>query len=273
MSLLQYLDGNSFFHRMDPSMKFLWTMLISLLAFSVTNVYLLALLLAVHLLLVRVLANLRFRSFGNKLLLAFGPAAFFFVLYSFLYPAGRTILFSFWILNVSLEGVLFGAAVALRFPILVLTAILFVLTTDQRRFVYSLIQVLRVPVSIAYMLMVALRIAPLIEEEMNNIIDAHAIRGMDMYAKGVREKFRRYRLIIIPLIVRMFKSVGEQMAITLESRGFGAYKQMTFAEQLRPSRTDVLFLSAWILLFALVILAGFGTFGAFSNTFTPWGRA
>ena len=108
---------------------------------------------------------------------------------------------------------------------------------------------------------------------MNNIIDAHAIRGMDMYAKGVREKFRRYRLIIIPLIVRMFKSVGEQMAITLESRGFGAYKQMTFAEQLRPSRTDVLFLSAWILFFALVILAGFGTFGAFSNTFTPWGRA
>ncbi len=272
MSLLQYLDGNSFFHRMDPSTKFLWTMLISLLAFSVTNVYFLALLLAVHLLTIRVLANLRFRSFGKKMLLALGPAAFFFVLYAFLYPAGRTIIFSLWIFNVSLEGVLFGAAVALRFPVLVLTAILFVLTTDQRRFVYSLIQVLKVPVSVAYMLMVALRIAPLIEEEMNNIIDAHAIRGMDMYAKGLREKFRRYRLIVIPLMVRMFKSVGEQMAITLESRGFGAYKHMTFVEQVRPSRADLIFLSVWVALFALVILAGFGTLGAFSNTFTPWGR-
>src|SRR2546428_2322745 len=216
---------------MDPSMKFLWTMLISLLAFSVTNVYLLALLLAVHLLLIRVLANLRFRSFGNKLLLAFGPAAFFFVLYSFLYPAGRTILFSFWILNVSLEAVFFGAALALHFPIPVLPAILFVLTTDQRRFVYSLIQVLRVPVSIAYMLMGALRIAPLIEEEMNNIIDAHAIRGMELYAKGVREKFRWYRLLIIPIIVGMFNSVGEYMELTLVILGLSASKQMTFEYQ------------------------------------------
>jgi energy-coupling factor transport system permease protein len=271
LTLLEYADGNSFFHRMDPSIKFAWAFVISFLAFAVSNVYVLGALLVAQVIMIRLLAGIPLWSLGKKSLVAFGPALFFFVLYSILYPSPKTILLDLSIVKVSAEGVLFGASVALRFPIVVLTAIVFMLTTDLKKFVVSLIQVMKIPVSIAYMEMLALRMAPLVEEEMANISDAHAVRGMDLYAKGFKKKLERYKLLLVPLFVRIVKTLGEQMAITLESRAFGAYDRMTFTEQLRPSRKDVAFLLVWVTIFAFFLVAGLGSFGEYLNYFTRGG--
>ena len=269
MTLLAYADGNSFFHRIDPSVKFLWCFVMCFMAFSVVDVRILGILLIVQVLMIRSMAGISFRSLASKSVIAFGPAVAFFVLYSFLYPAPKTILLDLWVLKLSYEGMLFGAAVALRFPIIVLTAIVFMLTTDQKKFVVSAIQVMKIPISIAYMEMLALRMAPLVEEELVNITDAHTVRGMDLYAKGIRKKLDKYKLLLVPLFVRVVKTLGEQMAITLESRAFGAYKQMTFVEQLRPSKKDWAFLLCWVVVFAAILVVGAGNIGEYLNSFVP----
>jgi energy-coupling factor transport system permease protein len=269
MTLLAYSVGNSFFHRMDPSVKFIWAFVVCFTAFAVTNVYALATLLLSELLVIRFLAGVSLRTLGRNSFIAFGPAVGFFVIYSFLYPSPRTVLLDLSVVKLSMEGMAYGAAIALRFPIMVLTAIVFMLTTDQKKFVLSAIQVLRVPISIAYMEMLALRMAPLVEEELGNIVEAHAVRGMDLYAKGFRKKLERYRLILIPLFVRVVKTIGEQMAVTLESRAFGAYDRMTFMERLRPSKKDIAFLLAWVGVFLLFIFTGYGDLGQYLNSFVP----
>ena len=77
----------------------------------------------------------------------------------------------------------YGAGIALRIPNMVVPAIIFVLTTDQRKFAFSLIQVLKVPYKIGYMLYGAFPFVPFMDETMKNIIDAHKVRGVDLYAK------------------------------------------------------------------------------------------
>jgi len=270
MSILQYVDGDSFFHRMDPTIKFIWTFVISFLAFAVMNPFFLAILFVVQMLIIRVLAGLPFRSLGKRAWIAFGPALMFFIFYTFLYPEGKGVLLDLGIVKVSVEGMMYGAAIGLRFPISVLMAIVFVLTTDSRKFVYSLIQVLKIPPKYAYVLMVALRTFPLAEEEFHNIIDAQTIRGMDAHAKGIRKRIERIRLIIIPLMARIFKGNLEQMAMAMDSRAFEAYDKMTFIEECKPSKWDLAFLILWIVIFVAAIVAGIGSFGAFMNLYTPW---
>ncbi len=269
MTLLAYADGHSFFHMMDPSVKFVWCFVMCFMAFAIVDVRVLGIILVAEVLMIRSLAGISFRSLASKSVIAFGPAVAFFVLYSFLYPSPKTVLLNLWVFKLSYEGMMFGAAVALRFPIVVLTAIVFMLTTDQKKFVVSAIQVMKIPISVAYMEMLALRMAPLVEEELVNITDAHTVRGMDLYAEGIRKKLEKYKLLLIPLFVRVVKTLGEQMAITLESRAFGAYKEMTFVEQLRPSKKDLAFLLVWVAIFAAVLVVGAGHIGEYMNSFVP----
>ena len=92
---------------------------------------------------------------------------------------------------------------------------------------------------------------------------------MDLYAKGFRKKLEKYKLLLIPLFVRVVKTLGEQMAITLESRAFGAYKEMTFVEQLRPSKRDWAFLFFWAAVFAAILIVGAGNIGEYMQSFVP----
>jgi energy-coupling factor transport system permease protein len=270
MTMLQYTEGNSFFHRMDPSIKFIWTFVISFLAFAVTDPFFLAILLMVQMFIIRLLAGIPFKSLGKRAWIAFGPALAFFIFYTFLYPNGKGVLLDLGLVKISLEGMMYGAAIGLRFPISVLMAIVFVITTEPRKFVYSLIQVLKVPAKYAYILMVSLRTFPLAEEEFHNIIDAQTIRGMDVHAKGVRKRMERLRLILIPLMARIFKNNLEQMAMAMDSRAFGAYENMTFIEECKPSKKDVAFLVLWIIIFIAIVATGIGNIAAYAYTYTPW---
>jgi len=255
---------------MDPSIKFIWTFVISFLAFAVTDPIFLAIFFIVQMLIIRLLAGLSFKSLGKRAWIAFGPAFAFFIFYTFLYPNGHGVLLDLGVLKISVEGMMYGAAIGLRFPISVLMAIVFVITTEPRKFVYSLIQVMKIPAKYAYILMVSLRTFPLAEEEFHNIIDAQTIRGMDVHAKSVRKRMERVRLILIPLMARIFKNNLEQMAMAMDSRAFGAHQNMTFIEQCKPSKKDIAFLAIWIIIFIVIVASGIGNLSAFTKTYTPW---
>src|SRR5918912_2290031 len=172
---LQYFPGVSVMHRIDAASKFVWVVIVAALSFVLTSpaliVGVMALLLLTWLGLVNVTPQRAARSTLWILILAGG--ALFFQLVA--RRTGEPVLIV-GPLPITDDGVRAGFRFAARIALLAFSSLAFVWTTDPRAIVVALTR-FRVPYRVAYMLAVALRILPVLENEAIVIREAQAVRG------------------------------------------------------------------------------------------------
>jgi energy-coupling factor transport system permease protein len=101
----------------------------------------------------------------------------FFVVQSVTLP-GETVAFRVLSTPIYVESADYALASALRIYTIVLSSIVFVRTTDPRDLAISLVTQMRVPYRVAYAFFIALRIVPMIEDEIQVIRAAQAVRGV-----------------------------------------------------------------------------------------------
>ncbi len=240
MARFQYLKGNSFFHRMDPTWKFVWNFVVvgtvilnfDLLYTALWFVY--AFLLAVF------LAQIPIRQYLRSILLFVGIALFIALWKSVYYAEEAQVLFAWGPINVTQEGILEGFASFFRVLVIVSLSVIFTLTTDPGRMVESLIQVAKVPYRIGYTAYAALRFIPIYENEAQVITNAHQIRGVGETGKSLRSKARLYRSLLVPLLVSGIRR-AQAASIAMDSRGFGAYAKRTIIHEVKVSRSTMVF--------------------------------
>lgn len=151
-------------------------------------------------------------------------------------------------------------AFALGARILVITfySAYFVITTDPIEFTLSLIKYLKLPVQIGYALLTAYRFLPTFKDELQTIQFAHEIRG-GQSKKGITRLFKQTKLCMIPMLANAVRK-GERVALAMETRAFGKYKDRTYYRNIKMNKNDIITL----LIFTIFFIISIGLFIKFN---------
>ncbi len=244
MSLAFYTDKDSFFHRLHPVTK----IVLLLLGFAA------ALLLErpLYLLVVGLffaLCSARTGVFGSArriwwLLVLIALASF--VIWGLAYN-GEDIVLKAGPLSVTRQGMVFGAGMGLRLDLMIFCGLVFLASTTVEDFTYGLTR-MGLPFPMSFSLSLSFRLVPLFGETVRKIIDAQKARGLDLESKNIVRRMQGY----VPLLVPVFSSAlrkTDQLAIALESKGFGLPGPRGHYREHRAGGRDVIAL----LVMALII--------------------
>ena len=225
-NLFQYVPGNSVIHRMNPVTKLFLTIVICIAAFISGNLFYLAGLLVVDLL-IGVIAGIPEKTwtiFRGLLKIAL----FLFILQILLVRGGTPVL---WIITD--QGLLTAGKVVLRLVIVCMPLALVLAVTRVSDLTNSLVRVLHVPYPYAFTLSTAIRFIPQFLEEMSGIMEAQTARGVAFdKARGLK-KFSMILPLCAPLLISSVRRT-DQTAVAAEVRGFrlrtraSAYKRYPF---------------------------------------------
>ena len=139
--------------------------------------------------------------------------------------------------EITVGGVMFGLVIALRVIAVVMVIPIFTMTSPMNKISGALTR-MHVPQKVIFMFITAMRFVPLVQESMDNIIDAQKIRGFDLDSAGMYQKLRRaYIPIITPLLLLMFRRAMD-LEVAINARAFGARKDRTNVDDISFKARD-----------------------------------
>ncbi|MCT4777523.1 MULTISPECIES: energy-coupling factor transporter transmembrane component T family protein [Exiguobacterium] len=154
--------------------------------------------------------------------------------------------------DVTAENVSLAATLSLRVLAFTGLSLLFTLTTEPKRFVYSLMQQGKLSPKIAYSVFVGFRFFPILKHELMQLYETHALRGVRLETR--LDHIRHVPKVIIPLLAGSIRQ-AERIAFSMEARGFTGEPRATY-EVVPITRSDFLLASLLLLLFGASVWIG-----------------
>jgi len=239
-----YVPGASWLHRLDPRVKLFAALLAGVVTFFWVNLPLLALaLILVHVVL------LAAGYPGERLATAWRAISLLLILIVIVWPlfdhTGDVIL-RLGPVDITDHGLLRGVANALRIAVINFLFVLWIGTTDARDLVRGFVR-LGLPFRWGMALTIALRFIPTYAGTWATITDAQQARGLVLEGWWMKRARQMLPILVAALVSALRTS--EQLAMTLESRGFGATRTRTVLRDIEMRAVD------WIVLITAVALA------------------
>jgi energy-coupling factor transport system permease protein len=214
--------ADSLLHNMNSSVKLVAAIALMALALMSQHPLVLLLMCILTLILIK-LSKLPFSLVMRSIRPILFIIIFAFVVH-ILSGQGQAII-SFWIIKISLEGIVTGTLTALRITLLVINTSLFLtLTTSPTELANGLerllspLRHLRFPVhEFAMMMSIALRFVPTLLEEADKLMKAQSSRGASYDTGSIVEKLRGMVSILVPLFISSFRR-AEDLATAMEAR-------------------------------------------------------
>lgn len=229
--------------KINPVVKLFALITGAVMVFLIDSVFILACFVVV-LIVLKFIYNIKGR-FGKSviaLVIAIFAAQIIFV------PKGELIA-ELWIIEITKGSVETGFLIAGRFFSLITMSWIFVGTTEPRNLSSALANV-GVPYRYSFLLILALRFAPIFRFELSNVQQAQKIRGLKI-DKGVRGLIASVRYTTLPMLFSALSKVNT-LASSMEGRGFGAHKKKTFLHPVKFTICD-LTLTVSIITFSFVL--------------------
>lgn len=174
-------------------------------------------------------------------------ATFYFVLFTLTTPAKKDtfLLFSWGPLSISKASLDAGLLTTTRVSALVLLSFLFAGTTSVTTLLYSLMQQGRLPYRIGYTVAAAYHFVPVLWQELQLVRSAQQIRGF--VGNNPKIWYQRLKRLSLTLFVSSIRR-AERLALSMESRSFGAYTTCTYYRQISLVKKDIITLIIfWII--------------------------
>lgn len=251
---LRYIDNGSIFTRIDALSKLLWVVLVILITFQLQTNVARGMMLAV-LLLVLAVARIPLKSVWGALPVILIMGTLLFVVNLFTTPS--TSFIKVGGIQLGEQGFERGLEFFLRITIMVLASFIFIWTTDIRDLMTGFVRI-GMPYRFAFAIFLALRFLPIVQQEVEAVKAAHAIRGRALRSP-IRHRFRLWQRYMFTVIVNGLRK-AENTALAIESRGFGAYPNRTYVKSFHWTRAGALLIllfiafAAWLLYWDRVIL-------------------
>jgi energy-coupling factor transport system permease protein len=219
--IFPYKDTESRIHKLDARPKIVLVVAMFVMSILISDIVYLALLF-IFVILVAIVGKV-LRSTLSLLKYTVYVAAFVFLFNIFLTP-GYNVIFSYGILTITSESVLFAASMCLRLFLAVgsFSLLAFIVHPDEAlrtmsRFGYK--------TTTAFSL--STRMYPTIASDSRNIMDAMRARGVEFDEGGMLNKARSRSPVVMPLLLNSLeRSVGISEA--MEARGFGSGKRTSY---------------------------------------------
>lgn len=263
ITLGQFFPGNSVIHRLDPRTKLIM-LIVYIVALFVAQSWIGYGIMLAFLIFCIAISTIPLKSIVRGMKPMVVILAFTAILNLFM-TQGETVLVSFWIITITLEGVV--RAVQMMARILMLITGTFLLTyttspialTDGLESLLSPLKKLKLPVhELAMMMCIALRFIPTLIEETDKIMSAQKARGADFETGKLMDRVKALVPILIPLFVSAFRRADE-LATAMECRCYHGGEGRTKMKLLRYSRLDFYAYTVGVLLLAgMIVLTAFG---------------
>jgi energy-coupling factor transport system permease protein len=254
-AVAQYYPGDSVIHRLDARAKFVAVTALAVALFVRDSFAGLAVFAAAGLV-AYVLSGVPAAWFWR----AFRPLLWLIgltFLTQLLFAPGEP-FFSWWVFDVSWEGLQFAAFLSLRLLVLVLIGSVLTLTTaplalaDGLAWLGRPLRRVRVPTDeLALMVTIALRFIPTLLVELDQIMRAQRSRGADFGSGGPIRRAKALVPVLTPLFVLSFRRADE-LALAMEARCYRPGIVRTRLHPLRAGAAD----AALLAVTAAVIAAG-----------------
>lgn len=226
-----FVPRNSFFHRLHPLSKLIWSVGAIIMAFATRNPLVLFCMFLLGLCFI-LMAGV-YKSYGRVMLVLF-PISLSLIVFQALAPAFPqpwTPIGSFGPFTIYQEGIYSGLSLLMRAYAGSNFAVLLVLTTHPSDLFVAL-QKLGVPHELNFMVSTSLQLIPIVQREFQIVYSAQRSRGMR--GKG----FAAAIPSIVPVFVGTIERV-QQLAMSLESRAFGSKGPKTSLREVKSSLKDV----------------------------------
>jgi energy-coupling factor transport system permease protein len=241
----QYIETGSFVHRLDPRIKIVLTWLFILFTFLVEIPgFLLALPLLVAL---HVVSRISFAYIlgGSRLFIIFlvvlGVMQVLF--YSSTFTATH-VLWQWWILSVSTEGILFAVMIGLRVILLYYVVTMLMLTTslvdltDGLELIFLPLQRFRVPVNeLTLVSVIAIKFVPIFIGELERLARAQTARGVPFESGGPIRRAQRIGGLLIPIFLSGFRR-ADVLTMAMDTRSYQGGANRTKLRRMHASSVD-----------------------------------
>ena len=261
ITLGQYFSGNSIIHRLDPRTKMIVSILFIVAIFSAKGILGLSLLVLTAALIV-LMSGISFKVILKSLKPIVFVLLFTVILNIFLTKStAEGPLFEFHFISVYRDGIWRAVYMALRVIILIVGSSVLIsyttspiMLTDAIESLLKPLKKIKVPVhEFAMMMSIALRFIPTLIEETEKIMNAQKARGADFSNGSIVKRAKALIPVLIPLFVSSFKR-AEDLAMAMECRCYHGGEGRTRLVKLEYKVKDFIFMLAFLVLIALVIL-------------------
>ncbi|MDY2777787.1 MAG: energy-coupling factor transporter transmembrane component T [Collinsella sp.] len=209
---MDYVDGDTILHRLNPVAKLALAASIILSLFLARSFTLLVLLIALT------FALAAFAGVGRRLrslaLMLLPLAALVLLLQVAFVREGETL-----VLFVTTQGLITGVKACLRLLGVALPLALMLSITKLNDLANACVQVLHIPYRYAFAFTTALRFVPLLGQEMDAVMEAQTARGVRFDTKNPLTKMKLMLPLCIPLLVSA-AAKADAAALAAEQRGF-----------------------------------------------------
>jgi energy-coupling factor transport system permease protein len=251
---LSYKPGVSLAHQLYPLTKFVWLVAGSVLVFIIQDGRLLMTTACFSFLVLFAINRQITRVRGFRLALFTGIVLFF--LYLIFEKSGQ-VLFDPGInfLTITSEGVLMGLRFGGRFLSIIFLSYIFILSTDPSDLAYALMN-FGLSYRYGFMLVTALRLAPVLEEEGRTIYQAQLARGIRYDQLNLRRIILLFQQFLTPLLISAIRR-ADKLVFSMEGRGFGAYSDRTFRKRPTATYLDIVISLSLVLYFVIMLILNY----------------
>ena len=263
ITLGQYFPGNSPIHRLDPRTKLILLIVYIVALFSAQNWVSYGLMFG-FLAVVIAISQIPLKSIvrGMK------PLVFILIFTGVLnvfFTGGETVLVSFWVITITLEGIIRAFFMVMRILMLITGTFLLTYTTspisltDGLESLLGPLKKLHLPVhELSMMMCIAMRFIPTLIEETDKIMSAQKARGADFESGNLMDRVKALVPILVPLFISAFRRADE-LATAMECRCYQGGEGRTKMKLLRYKLLDFKgFAVGAALLAAVLVLGSFG---------------
>lgn len=254
-----YVEGNSFFHRANPSIKLIMFILWVIAVFMFLDLRISICLLLLGFVLLQ-FADIPYKISRNLFVTIsiFNLINAVFILliapdYGVTLSGNHQILYTIAGFNIYTTTLWYILVISLKYLSLLPLTIIFIFTTHPSKFAASLNQ-LMVPYKLAYIISIIFRYFPDIHQEFKTIANAGAARGFSI-AKDEKSLFRRARnlfSITIPLINQAMLRI-DKVSNAMDLRRFGYKWKRTWYNRASFSFADLCLLVVSIVIFSSLV--------------------
>lgn len=242
----QYLPTNSVIHQADPRTKLLLLLALIVIIFLAGNAWTM-LLLAVAVLGMLAVSKIPLKMY-LKNLKSILPIILFTSVLNALYVSTGTVLWQWWVITVTTDGVWRALFMSLRICLLILASALFSYSTTPTAITAALEQLLS-PLkyiglqsavhTMAMTMTIALRFIPTLIEETGIIMNAQKARGADLESGGLLKRMRALLPILIPLLISAIRRAYD-LAEAMESRCYNGAEGRQRMKKLKMGAKDAI---------------------------------
>ena len=218
----QYYPQDSVIHRLDARVKFAGTVVLIVSLFVFDTFWGFAPVLAMMALIIGLSRiPLKYILKGLKPMLFL---LIFMMLMNLLMTPGDEILWQWWKLKITTEGLRLAGFMGLRLVFLVIGSSMMTYTTTPTALtagmerVFAPLKIFKIPVhEVAMMMSIALRFIPILLEETDKIMKAQQARGADFESGNIFKRAKALLPLLVPLFVSAFRRAGD-LAQAMEAR-------------------------------------------------------